>query len=195
MKIIGLTGGIACGKSVVSNYLQKRGIAIIDADKIAHALAAPHQPIWELYVQHFGTKILQEDGSLNRRLLGQLIFANPQELAWTNQSLHPIIRSAIISKIDHYRRQGSKLVIVDIPLLFEAHWQEDMDEVWVVFANHDMQLARIVERDGLSLTEASERIASQMPVREKVKLADCIIDNSHTLEDTYRQVEALLNRL
>lgn len=191
MKIIGLTGGIACGKSTVSAYLHKRGAVIIDGDKIAKELSAPHKAIWNAYVNHFGDKILNADHRLNRRLIGQIVFSDEREKNWMNSTLHPIIKREILARIENCRKQQIKVVVLDIPLLFEAHWDKLADEVWVVAINRELQIKRIENRDGLSEKEAIERIDAQMPLAEKIKRADVVIDSSNAIEVTLQKVQAI----
>lgn len=191
MKIIGLTGGIACGKSTISAYLHKHGAVIIDGDGIAKELSKPHKPIWNAYVNHFGNKILNEDNSLNRRLIGQIVFSDNNEKNWMNAALHPLIKQEILNRIEICRRNGEKVVILDIPLLFEAHWDKMADEVWVVAVSRDVQIERIKLRDGLSEQEAINRIDAQMPLAEKIKRADVVIDSSNAPEVTLQKVREI----
>lgn len=191
MKIIGLAGGIACGKSTVSYHLRELGAHIIDADAIAHALSAPGGAIYELYIDHFGNDILAPDGELDRRAIGAIVFQNPAERAWMDAMVHPMIRRKIIDAIDVARACGTKAVILDIPLLFEVGWQDLADENWVVMVKEKIQLARLMKRNGFTKQEALERIRAQMPLEEKCRLADVVIDNSKHIEGTYVQVDAL----
>ena len=132
MKIIGLTGGIACGKSTVSAYLKQKGAFIIDGDAIARKLSEPKKSIWQAYVNHFGDKVLNADNTLNRRLIGQIVFTDEKEKTWMNTTMHPLIRDEIVKQIDECRQNGIEVVILDIPLLYEANWDKFSDEVWVV---------------------------------------------------------------
>lgn len=193
MRIIGLTGGIACGKSTVSAYLQKKGAYIIDGDAIAKKLSKPYEPIWNAYVEHFGKKILNEDNSLNRRLIGQIVFTNNQEKLWMNSTMHPLIKTAILSEIDQCKQDEIEIVILDIPLLYEAGWDKLVDEVWVVQIDRQLQIKRIQERDNLSKEEAISRIEAQMSVEEKAKRADIVIDSSNAPEITLRLVDKIWN--
>ena len=190
MLVIGLTGGIACGKSTVSAYLKKRGAVIIDGDRIAKELSEPNEPIWKAYVNHFGNKILNEDKSLNRRLIGQIVFADEQEKNWMNSTLHPIIKNTIIEKLNFYKsgQNNKNVVVLDIPLLYEAGWDKFADEVWVVQIERKLQIKRIQERDGLSYEEAVNRIDAQMAISEKAKRADVVIDSSNAPEITLEKV-------
>lgn len=187
-RIIGLTGGIACGKSTVSAYLQQRGAVIIDGDKIARELSEPHRAIWQAYVNHFGTKILNDDNSLNRRLIGQIVFTDEKEKNWMNSTMHPLIKEAIMNKIEICRRNKTAVVVLDIPLLYEAGWDKFADEVWVVKISRQLQIERIQERDKLTRQEAESRIDAQMPLEEKAKRADVVIDSSTAPEITLAKV-------
>lgn len=193
MKIIGLTGGIACGKSTVSAYLKQKGVYIIDGDEIAKELSVPEKSIWKAYVEHFGNKILNPDNTLNRRLIGQIVFTNESEKAWMNSTMHPLIKQAIIEKIEKYKQNKVKVVVLDIPLLYEANWDKFADEVWVVKIDEQLQIKRIQNRDNLTKEEAISRIKAQMPVIEKAKRADIVIDSSNTPEITCKLVEKIWN--
>ena len=193
MKIIGLTGGIACGKSTVSAYLKQKGAYIIDGDAIAKELSVPGKSIWKAYVEHFGDKILNSDKTLNRRLIGQIVFTDESEKMWMNNTMHPLIKQAIIEKIEKYKQDKVKVVVLDIPLLYEANWDKFADEVWVVKIDEQLQIKRIQNRDNLTKEEAISRIKAQMPVIEKAKRADVVIDSSNTPEITCKLVERIWN--
>ena len=191
MKIIGLTGGIACGKSTVSAYLKQKGAVIIDGDKISWKLSEPHKAIWQAYVNHFGTKILNADNSLNRRLIGQIVFSDEVEKNWMNKTMHPLIKDAILEQIEICRQNDVKVVVLDIPLLYEAGWDKFADEVWVVKVSRQLQIKRIQDRDKLTQQEAENRINAQMSVEEKAKRADVVIDSSAAPEITLQKVERI----
>lgn len=193
MKIIGLTGGIACGKSTVSAYLKQKGAFIIDGDVIARQLSEPKKSIWQAYVDHFGSKILNTDNSLNRRLIGQIVFSDEKEKSWMNTTMHPLIKAEIIKQIDECRQNGIEVVILDIPLLYEANWDKFADEVWVVKISRQLQIERIQNRDGLTKEEAINRIDAQMSLEEKAKRADVVIDSSNAPEVTLQLVEKIWN--
>ncbi len=193
MKIIGLTGGIACGKSTVSAYLRQKGAYIIDGDAIAKELSVPGKSIWKAYVEHFGNKILNSDNTLNRRLIGQIVFTDESEKMWMNNTMHPLIKQAIIEKIEKYKQDKVKVVVLDIPLLYEANWDKFADEVWVVRIDKQLQIERIQNRDKLTQKEAISRIEAQMPVEEKAKRADVVIDSSNAPEITCKLVEKIWN--
>lgn len=187
-KIIGLTGGIACGKSTVSHYLAQKGAQIVDADQTAHELLEPNGALYEAYQKHWGKQVLLADGTLNRRKVGQLAFANAQEKNWLNHTAHPIIKEAIERKISVIK---SGVIILDVPLLFEAGWDKITDGNCVVFVIREIQLQRLIARNGYTRQEALNRINAQMPLNEKKRRADWLIDNSGSLEETYRQADTL----
>ena len=192
MKIIGLTGGIACGKSTVSTELRARGAAIIDADALAHELSQPHQPLFNAYVERFGADIVGPGGTLDRAVIARLIFADPALRAEVDAIAHPLIRAEAERRLGAARAAGAKAAVLDVPLLFEAGWDAIPDETWVVMLPEEEQLARLCARNPLmSQREARARIAAQMPLAEKCARADVIIDNSGTKEETQQRVKEL----
>ncbi|WP_033170815.1 dephospho-CoA kinase [Selenomonas sp. ND2010] len=191
MKIIGLTGGIASGKSTVSAYLQEKGASIIDADGIAHELLEPGRPLYEAYRNHFGEKILLPDGTLDCRAIGQLVFSDPIERKWLNATAHPLIQQEICQRLQRYQAEKKSVIVLDVPLLFESGWDKMAEKVCLVYVEEKIQLARLMKRNGYGREEAAARIAAQMPWEEKKKRADCLIDNSGSLSSTLRQVDDL----
>ena len=189
--IIGITGSIACGKSLVSNYLQEKGYTIIDADKIGH-MALENDEIKKQLVNKFGKSILK-DNEVNRVTLGKLVFENNENLKELNNIIHPQIRKNISEQIQVHKNE--KLVFVDVPLLFEAKFDDLVEKIIVVSLDEKTQLERLMYRNSLSKEEALQRIKSQIPVREKEKLGDYVVDNSFTQENTYNQVDRILEKL
>ena len=184
MKIIGLTGGIACGKSTVSTELRALGAAIVDADALAHELSQPHQPIYNAYVERFGREIVTADGTLDRAAIARRVFADPAVRAEVEAIAHPIIRSAAEARLRAARDENKRAAVLDVPLLFEAGWDALADETWVVALPREEQLARLLARDtSMDAGEARARIAAQMPLAEKCARADVVIDNSGTVEE------------
>jgi len=184
VKIIGLTGGIACGKSTVSAELRALGAAIVDADALAHELSQPHQPIYNAYVEHFGREIVTADGTLDRAAIARRVFADPAVRAEVEAIAHPIIRSAAEERLRAARDENKRAAVLDVPLLFEAGWDALADETWVVALPREEQLARLLARDtSMDAGEARARIAAQMPLAEKCARADVVIDNSGTVEE------------
>ncbi|MGB4314020.1 MAG: dephospho-CoA kinase, partial [bacterium] len=154
MRVIGLTGGIATGKSTVSRMLAEKGLPIVDADLIAREVVEPGKPAYREIVQTFGGEILQADGTLNRKLLGKLVFGDPARLQTLNQITHPRIREEIEGRLQALRDKGTELAVLDAPLLIEANLQPLVDEVWVVTCPRELQIKRLQERDNLSVPEA-----------------------------------------
>ena len=184
MKIIGLTGGIACGKSTVSAELRALGAAIIDADALAHELSQPHRPIYNAYVERFGREIVAADGTLDRAAIARRVFADPAVRAEVEAIAHPIIRRAAEERLRAARDENKRAAVLDVPLLFEAGWDALADETWVVALPREEQLARLLARDtSMDAGEARARIAAQMPLAEKCARADVVIDNSGTVEE------------
>jgi dephospho-CoA kinase len=191
MKIIGLTGGIASGKSLVAGFLDNMGAVIIDADRLAREVVMPGSPCYEAIVATFGSRILQADGSIDRKALGKIVFADTAARRQLEQITHPAIRKLADDRLAEERRKGTKVVFYMVPLLIEAGFTCCVDEIWVVYADEKTQLARLMARDRIGRDEALQKIAAQMPMEEKVKLAKIIIDNCGTLEQTERQVQKL----
>ena len=184
MKIIGLTGGIACGKSTVSTELRALGAAIVDADALAHELSQPHQPLYNAYVQRFGREIVTADGTLDRAAIARRVFADPDVRAEVDAIAHPLIRMAAEKRLRAARDENKRAAVLDVPLLFEAGWDALADETWVVALPREEQLKRLLSRDkAMDEGEARARIAAQMPLAEKCARADVIVDNSGTKEE------------
>ena len=192
MRIIGLTGGIACGKSTVSNVLKDCGARIVDADAIAHELSRPNQPIFHTYVELFGPEIVTPEGTLDRAEIAQRVFSDTVLRDKMNARVHPIIRAAAEERLDAAHMDGTAVVVLDVPLLFEAGWDALTNDTWVVALPPEEQLARLLARDHtMDEAEARARIAAQMPLAEKCMRADVVIDNSGTREETKERVEKL----
>lgn len=194
---VGLTGGIACGKSTVSRMFEERGASIVDADRIAREVVLPGQPALEEVADAFGTGVITPEGLLDRKRLGSIIFGDESARKRLEGILHPRIRAEISRQMEHWQQiHPSGVTIVDIPLLFESGLDKlyAFDDIIVVYVPREVQLSRLQSRDDLTEEEANRRIVSQMPIEDKRKLADVVIDNSGTLDDTARQVEAYLSR-
>lgn len=194
MKIIGLTGGIASGKSTVSMMLRNLGCEIIDADLIAREVVGPGSETLKRMVQTFGEIILNGDGTLNRKALGNIVFNDKSKLKSLNDLMHPVIRETILMRIKDCRENDeNRIIIVDAAVLIESGMDDIVDEVWLVYADPDIQLKRLIKRDGIGTLEAEARIKSQMSVKDKIKKSDRIIDNSRSIEHTKDQVIKLWN--
>ncbi|WP_346243363.1 dephospho-CoA kinase [Shouchella clausii] len=189
---IGLTGGIASGKSLVATYLEKQGIPVVDADKLARQVVEPGEPALAQIVATFGQNVLQTDGTLDRKQLGAIIFGNEQKRKRLNQIVHPAVRQLMKKQAELYEQRGYTRVVLDIPLLYESNLFHMVNQVWLVYVDEATQLRRLIERDGLTETEANQRIAAQMPLTAKKAQADVLIDNNGTKENTYRQVDNAL---
>lgn len=190
MRVIGLTGSIASGKSTVSRMLRDLGAPIIDADAIVHELQQPGTAVTAAIAREFGPGVIYPDGSLNRAALGSIVFADPERRRALEAIVHPAVRAEIWRRVEQCRAQGEPAVILDIPLLYEGGWERNVDEVWVVYADRAAQKERLMARNGLSPEEAEARIASQMSLEEKRARADRVIDNRGSLEETRGQVLA-----
>ena len=190
-KIIGITGGIASGKSTVTNFLRQKGFEVVDADALVHQLQKPGGRLYQILVEHFGEKVLLEDGELNRPLLASLIFSNYEEREWSKQTQGQIIREELGSLRDKFA-QTEDVFFMDIPLLFEQDYASWFDETWLVYVSRDTQLDRLVKRDCLTIDAAKARLSSQWPLEEKKKLATCVIDNNGSREQLLSQVVKLL---
>ncbi len=188
MHVIGLTGGIASGKSLVSGELRKLGAEVIDADQIAREVVQPGKPAWMQIVREFGDSFLDSSGHIDRKALGRLVFSDPRELEKLNRITHPPILAEIARLLQCRIPASGGVVVIDAPLLFETGLDKLVDEIWVVDADFPTQLRRLMERDRLSEHEARRRIALQMPLPEKVRSADRILKNTGTPEMTVRQV-------
>jgi dephospho-CoA kinase len=196
MKIIGLTGGIASGKSTVSRMLSDLGAEIIDADNIAREIVEPGMETLKRIVENFGSSVLNPDGTLDRKALGYKVFNNSEKLNLLNEITHPEIRRIIKERVSEIReRDIEKNIVVDAAVLIESGMNDLVDEVWVVYVDHDTQVMRLMKRDNMTLEEAEMRIRSQMSFNEKIKYSPRIIDNSMDLEHTKEQVEALWSYL
>ncbi len=184
MLIIGLTGGIASGKSLVARVFKDLGAHLIDADKIVHGLLEPGQSSFEEIVGHFGPGIQNPDKSIDRRKLGEIIFNNPEGRIWLNQCLHPRVFEAYSAQVKHIReRQPDAIIVLDAALMIETGYHKKMDKLVVVFADEEQQLKRLMERDGLNREQALARIRSQMPLSDKRMHADYVIDNRGSREN------------
>lgn len=190
--VLGLTGGIATGKSTVSRYFQQKGIPLVDADLGAREVMQPGHTAYQKTVEQFGEKVLKEDRTLDRKILGQIVFSDQEKLQKLNAIVQSDIFEWISSQKKRYVASGAPLVVLDIPLLYEAGYERLVDGVMVVWTDRDRQLHRLMRRDDLSKEEATSRIASQASMDEKMERADVLIDNNGPVEHTLKQVESWL---
>ena len=196
MKTIGLTGGIGTGKTTVSEYLKEKGCVIIDADKISKEMTEKGSPALEEIKKGFGGKYISKEGTLERKLLGDLVFNDPEAL----EKLHAIITKKVEEKIDLILKQLKKqaiddIVVIDAPLLFECGMESVADENWLITADMQVRIDRVKKRDGLSEKQILDRINNQMSEDEKRGKSRCIIDNSGTVEDLYRHIDKIIERI
>lgn len=194
-KIIGLTGGIASGKSIVSALLRQAGMPVIDADQVARQVQRPGSVALDKLAAAFGPAIIAPDGSLNRQRLGQRVFDDPAARQELDRIVQPLIKDTIWQAVDNFRRQGVANVVLDVPLLFEAGYDTDCDLVVVVRVSPATELRRLMARNGYSRAAAQARIAAQLPLSVKVAKADVVIDNDGSREETRRQVAQLVEDL
>lgn len=195
MVVIGLTGGPGTGKSTVAAMLARRGAAVIEADRLGHQAYAPGTAGWEAVVRAFGPEVIAPDGTIDRRRLGALVFSDPEKLRRLNAIIHPEIRRLITVQLEKFRREGVRVVVIEAALLFEAGWDDLVDEVWVTTAPPDVAAARYAARTGLPEAEVRQRVAAQLDAAEKARRADRIIDTSGSLANVERQVDRLWNEL
>lgn len=195
MIIIGLTGGIASGKSTAAKMLNQLGADIIDADCIAREIVEPGQKAWEQIAACFGKTILLPDGAIDRKKLGSIVFADEKKRRKLEEITHPEIRRRIQEKLDGLQKAGRRVGVLDIPLLIEAGWTDMVQQTWLVYTDPDIQMERLMRRNNITVAEARQRLAAQMPLADKRKYADVIIDNSGTFEDTAAQIKMAWDKL
>jgi dephospho-CoA kinase len=196
MLVVGLTGGVASGKTTVSQILQQEGAYLIDADQIARELVQPHTPTWSELIRAFGKEILEKDESINRKALAARVFSNPQKKRLIEEILHPQIDKEIDRRTEEIRKKDPEaVVVVDAALLVETGTYRRMDKLIVVTATETQQIERLGKRTGAAQKEAQGRISSQRALEEKVKVADFIIRNEGTLEETSMRAKEIFQEL
>ena len=193
MRVIGLTGGIGTGKSLVAHMLGELGAEIIDADRIAHEAYTPHTPVWKEVVEAFGEDILQPSGEIDRKRLGSIVFSDPNELARLNSIMHPRMAEMIHQKVQQLESEGAETVVVEAAVLVEAGWDKLpwVDEVWVTKSDEEQVVQRIKERNNLPDEEIRKRIGSQLPFEERSRNAQVVVDNSGAIDDLKQAVESI----
>ncbi|WP_394580258.1 dephospho-CoA kinase [Cytobacillus firmus] len=191
---VGLTGGIASGKSTVSSLLIKKGYTVIDADIEARLAVEKGEEAYQEILRHFGERVLLKDGSIDRAELGSIIFHNETERKALNSIVHPAVRKRMTALKERAISRKEQLIILDIPLLFESKLQYMCDKTLLVYADENIQLQRLMQRNQLSEKEAMARIQSQMPLKDKKALADAVIDNNGTIEETEKQLWGILKK-
>ncbi len=193
---VGLTGGIGCGKSTVARMLRKKGAYIVDFDRLAHEVQEPEGPAWESVVTEFGPEVLRPDRTLDRDKLGALVFNDETKRRRLNEIVHPAVFEAWLGRLEAIRMERpDAVVIADVPLLFEVGMEALVDLVVLVYLSPEGQVGRIMKRNGYTREDAALRLRSQMPIDEKVPLADFVIDNGGTVRETAAQVDAIWKTL
>lgn len=195
MVVLGLTGGIASGKSTVSKILADMNIPIIDADKVARDIVEKGSSVLKKIEEQFGMDVISEDGTLNRKTLGEIVFNNKEKLKVLNDITHPSIKNIVIEEINKYNKMGKRLCVVDAALLIEANYLDIVDKVILVYVDKKNQLKRLITRDNLNMDKALNKINSQLSFEEKKKYANYIIDNNEDLEYTKLQVNRIVEEI
>ena len=196
--IVGLTGGIVGGKSTVASMFRELGAKIIDADKLGHSVILPYKPAWKKIVKLYGKDILRNDLTIDREKLGKTVFINQILLKKLNEITHPEIIKIIkkeINSVKNKTHNQRKILMIDAALIYETKIDKFMDKVIVVYIDKDEQIKRLIKRNNLSKDEALQRIKSQMPMEEKVEMADYVIDNNNSLDKTKKQVVKIWEEL
>lgn len=193
--IVGLTGGIATGKSIVAGELKKCGAHIIDADKIAREIVEPGKPAYDDIVKEFGTGILKPDATIDRKALGRAVFSDPASLEKLNNITHPRIRARIREEAERLSAEGDALIVLDVALLIEMGVRYEVEKIIVVYSDAEQQVERLMKRDNMTRGEALKRLSCQMDIKEKLEYADYVIDNSGQLGETIAQTRALFSEL
>lgn len=193
--VVGLTGSISTGKSTVSKIFKEQGYPVVDADIGAREVVQPGTDGLNQIKETFGKQVILDDGTLNRAALGEIIFNNEKQRELLNGILSEHIRQWVVSKKDDYLKQKPAILVLDIPLLFESGYEKEVDQIMVVATSEEVQIERLMERDGISREEALKKINSQMSISKKIDLGNSIIDNNGTLSDTKKQVLEWINKL
>src|SRR4030043_1934527 len=196
MLIVGLTGGVASGKTAVSQVLKREGADIIDADKIARELVQPDKPAWNELIRAFGKEILQEDGSIHRKKVADKVVADPEKRKLLNQILHPRIKEEMGRRAKEIgEKDPEAIVVIDAPLIIELGDHREMDKLIVVTSTQPQQIERLKDRDGTNPEEALRIVSSQMPLKEKLKFADYVIRNEGSMEETKKRAREVYQEL
>jgi dephospho-CoA kinase len=193
--IIGLTGGIATGKSTVSDMFKSHSIPVVDADQIAREVVEIGKPAYQKIVETFGDEVILCTGHLNRRKLAQIVFSDEDKIKKLNQIVHPEVKNVIKEEIRKYRTFKEPYVVIDVPLLFESQFDKLCDMILVVFTNEETQIERLMNRDHIDREDALKRIQAQMNIKDKLFLADFKIDNSLSILETRKQFDMFLKKI
>jgi dephospho-CoA kinase len=195
MIVIGLTGGIASGKSTVSRMLSELGAVVIDADKVGHEAFRPHTEAWRKVVAAFGKSILGQNEEIDRSKLAQLVFNDPKALKRLNRIMHPLMHRIVEKEIESLRHQGVEVVVLEATLLIEAKWTDLVDQVWVTITPESAVVNRLVSQKRFTEEQARARIKSQTPIAQRAKNADVVIENDSDMNTLRKKVEALWRKL
>lgn len=195
LKIVGLTGGVASGKTTVANMFKKLGAIIVDADELARTAVARGSEAFQKIIEEFGNNFLDKDGELDRKKLGKSVFSDATKKEKLEKIIHPVIGKMLMDSIESERAKKTEILILDIPLLFENNMQMWIRPVILVYVNPEKQIERLMKRENISESEAINIIKNQMPLDEKKKLADFIIDNNNDLIKTESQVKIIWQEL
>ena len=193
MLSIGLTGGIGTGKAVVSNLLNDLGATVVNADLLGHEAYLPGTVGFDMVVDSFGDQIVGDDGTVDRKKLGPIVFSSPQNMAKLNAIMHPLIRNMIQAQLEEYSSNGTDVVVVEAAVLIEANWVDLFDEVWVVTSDKETVIERLKARNSLSREDAIIRIDSQMSTEERIDHSDVVISNDKTIDELTDNVEKIWN--
>ena len=192
--VIGLTGGIASGKSTVSTMFKEMNIRVVDADVEARLAVMKGEAAYFQIIDTFGKDILLEDGEIDRQELGSIIFHQEEKRKLLNEIVHPKVRKRMMEQVEEAQQTGGEVIVLDIPLLFESKLTYMVEKTILVYVDYDIQLERLMKRNSLSIDEAKARIQSQMPLNEKMKLADAVINNNGSIEETKKQLINVLSQ-
>ncbi len=196
MIVIGLTGGIASGKSTAAEQLRKNGAHVIDADRVGHRVYEPGSPGFQKVVNEFGHDLVNTDGTINRQVLGGKVFGDPAQMKRLTDIAWPEIRRMAAEEIEAERARGTtKVVVLEAAVLIEAEWTDLVDEVWVVYVKPEVARDRLMARNNLTAEQAQARIDSQLSNKERLALADVKIDNSEAVEELIKKVDARWKKL
>ena len=192
--VIGLTGGIASGKSTVSTMFKEMNIPVVDADVEARLAVMKGEAAYFQIIDTFGKDILLEDGEIDRQKLGSIIFHQEEKRKLLNEIVHPEVRKRMMEQVEKAQQTGEEVIVLDIPLLFESKLTYMVEKTILVYVDYDIQLERLMKRNSLSIDDAKARIQSQMPLNEKIKLADAVINNNGSIEETKKQLINVLSQ-
>jgi len=195
MKKIGLTGNIGTGKTTVAWMFEEQGALLINADTIAHETIEPQTAAWKLLYERYGKRIILQDGIVDRRALAGIIFSNDTERKFVESVIHPRVHEELTKRIADSKRNGTQLLMVEVPLLFETHWDKEMDSIIVVSCDLEQQIKRCQEKFGWKRDEVLLRIKAQRPIEEKIAKADFVIDNDGSKDNTLKQVRRIYSIL